>query len=51
MNAIPIQALPERHLQPHQARQRPPTSFDRAQWPAVDGRVVPAANDHPGSLI
>ncbi len=28
MSTIPLHALPERYLQPHQARQRPPTSFE-----------------------
>ena len=28
MNTIPIHHLPERYFQPHQARQRPPTSFE-----------------------
>ncbi|MES1980699.1 recombinase-like helix-turn-helix domain-containing protein [Polaromonas sp.] len=28
MNSIPINALQERYLQPHQARQRPPTTFE-----------------------
>lgn len=36
MNAIPIQALPERHLQPHQARQRPPTSFEDLLGDAIE---------------
>lgn len=28
MTTVPIHALPARFLQPHQARQRPPTSFE-----------------------
>jgi len=36
MNAIPIQALPERYLQPHQARQRPPTSFEDLLGDAIE---------------
>ena len=28
MNTIPIQAHTERYLQPHQARQRPPTNYE-----------------------
>jgi hypothetical protein len=28
VSTIPLHALPERYLQPHQARQRPPTSFE-----------------------
>lgn len=28
MNSIPIHALQERYLNPHQARQRPPTTYE-----------------------
>ena len=28
MTTIPIHNLPQRYLQPHQAQQRPPTSFE-----------------------
>ncbi|MES2511752.1 MAG: recombinase-like helix-turn-helix domain-containing protein [Pseudomonadota bacterium] len=28
MNSIPIHALQDRFLEPHQARQRPPTTFE-----------------------
>ena len=36
MSTIPLHALPERYLQPHQARQRPPTSFEDLLGDAIE---------------
>lgn len=36
MNSIPIHALAERYLQPHQARQRPPTSYEDLLGDAIE---------------
>jgi hypothetical protein len=36
MNDIPIHALPERYLNPHQARQRPPTSYEDLLGDAIE---------------
>jgi hypothetical protein len=36
MNSIPIHALQERYLEPHQARQRPPTTFEDLLGDAIE---------------
>ena len=36
MSTIPLHALPERYLQPHQARQRPSTSFEDLLGDAIE---------------
>ena len=36
MNAIPIHALQERYLDPHQARTRPPTTFEDLLGDAIE---------------
>ena len=36
MNDIPIHALPERYLNPHQARTRPPTSYEDLLGDAIE---------------
>ncbi len=36
MNTISIRALPERYLNPHQARSRPPTSYEDLLGDAIE---------------
>ena len=36
MNSIPIHALPDRYLDPHQARKRPPTSYEDLLGDAIE---------------
>ena len=36
MNTISIRALPERYLNPHQARTRPPTSYEDLLGDAIE---------------
>lgn len=36
LNSIPIHALQERHLNPHQARTRPPTTFEDLLGDAIE---------------
>ncbi len=36
LNSIPIHALPERNLNPHQARPRPPTTYEDLLGDAIE---------------
>lgn len=36
LNSIPLQALQERYLEPHQARRRPPTTYEDLLGDAIE---------------
>jgi hypothetical protein len=50
MNDIPIHALPERYLNPHQARTRPPTTFEDLLGDAIE-RGFGAGHWELGALL
>ena len=48
MNSIPINALQERYLQPHQARQRPPTTFEDLLGDSIERAFAMGIHDLEG---